>query len=421
MINWHDDISQIDLSWLKKFLSRKEFYEYAFIAGILVSFSIWLAGIFIEGAGGRQFELFFCKCQDFFADTLNVIGYSAERDPYNNMLYTGPAEKAYPPLVYLFFYILSRAVNMGPYLEMGRFLTIYHESQFLIIFVILLILQSILVYELFRTCKTGNNFVKIGCALCLIVSGPMLFSIERANTIIITMFFVGIYLFLYDSQNKVYREIALLSLAIAAGIKMTPAILGLLLIHKKQWKEALRAIVYGLLFFFVPFFFLKGGINNIWIMLDNLKVHADTYSILDGCTLVADLWYCAPFSSYAFYVSTLINQYLVCGILLISFMYFENKWELLMAISLILVIAPTHSGAYCVLFLFPPIIAFLNAEKHDMIDLLILVACFCIMNSIQNNMLMDFFNYHMGIILITIAMMVKGIRVIRKHQKMKTK
>ena len=403
----------------KSVIKSKTFYEIVFISILLMTFVLWITGIFIGGGASRQFELFFASCKDFLADTLNVVGYSAERDPYYNTIYMGPAEKAYPPLVYMFFYFLSRLVNMSQYYENGYFLNMYYEPQFLIILIILLVLQMVIVYEWMRTSKSGSEFTKVACAFCLLLSAPMLFSLERANTIIITMFFVGVFLFHYNSSNRVYKEMALLSLAIAAAIKITPAILGVLLLYNKQWKEAKRTIIYGVLLFFLPFLFFDGGLENIWKMLENMQIHFRSYSITEGCTLVANLSYYFDISSKTMVTVIKILTYLICILLLFFILHFKNQWEVLMTITIILVIAPSHSGSYCVLYLFPAIIAFLNAEKHDMLDLGILLACFCIMNDVQHTALSFFLNYHMGIMLIVLVMIIKGGFAIRdKYLKM---
>ncbi|MBQ9783212.1 MAG: DUF2029 domain-containing protein [Clostridia bacterium] len=45
-------------------------------------------------------------------------------------------------------------------------------------------------------------------------------------------------------------------IAVAAGIKLYPAIFGLLYVKEKRWSETLRLIAYGVLFFVVSFAFL---------------------------------------------------------------------------------------------------------------------------------------------------------------------
>ena len=72
---------------VKSILKNKKFYEVVFVSTVLVSFLIWITRLFIGGAESSQWKLFFDGVTDFLADTLNVIGYSGERDVYNNTYY----------------------------------------------------------------------------------------------------------------------------------------------------------------------------------------------------------------------------------------------------------------------------------------------------------------------------------------------
>jgi hypothetical protein len=65
------------------------------------------------------------------------------------------------------------------------------------------------------------------------------------------------------------RETALFLFAIAAALKLYPAVFGILYLVKKRYKEAGRLIIYGFLFFFVPFVFFQGG-NGFRIFLYNI-------------------------------------------------------------------------------------------------------------------------------------------------------
>ena len=60
------------------------------------------------------------------------------------------------------------------------------------------------------------------------------------------MFFV----FNYNSENTVIRNLALLSLAIATGLKLYPVFFGLLLLNKKHKEDAVKAIVYDVALFY---------------------------------------------------------------------------------------------------------------------------------------------------------------------------
>ncbi len=402
------------MSAVKKTLRSARFYEWAFAGSILLSFLLWIGGIFHTGADSNQFGLFFLNCRDFFADTTNVVGYSSQRDVYHNTMYTGLQEKAYPPLTYMMMYFFSKLVDMEPYYEADDFLQMYTEPQFLIIYLIYAAVGVVMVYELTRTCKTGSNRLKIVTAAAVCVSAPMLFSYERANTIILTLFCIMFYLFYYDSENKWMKELALICLAVATAFKMTPALLGILLLYNKQWKEALRAVIYGIIIGIGPFFFFEGGLSNISQMFHNMKLNVTDYNSTTGATLTAALVSFGAEPTVAFQNVMKWITYLLSLILLAAAPLYRSRWEKLMAVSLVLITAPTHSGRYCVLYIVPAVIAFLNAKEHKETDLIVLVSAVLILYDVQSRIGSAFLNYHLALLLLVAVMTIRGICELQK-------
>lgn len=394
---------------LKKIVTSKRFYEVTFIVVICLSFLAWLAGIVLTGYESRQFDIFFLRCNDFFADTTNVVGYSSLRDVYENTMYTGLKEKAYPPLTYMLMYWLSKVVDMDKYYEADYFLDMYTEPKFLIIYLIYAIITVVMVYELVRTCKKGNTLIKIGTAAAVLLSAPVLFSFERANTIILTLFFVLFYIFYYDSQNKIMKELALISLAIAVAFKMTPAILGILLLYNKQWKEAFRAVIYGIIVGIGPFVFFEGGFSNIFRMFRNMSLNVEYYTSKEGCTLLASVLSFGALPSEGLKQTVNIITYVVCFVLLVSAGFSHKNWEKIMAVSMVLIILPSHSGYYCILYIIPAVIAFLNEQEHQVSDIFIFISILLIMYDVQSVAREHFLNYHLSILLITGIMVIKGV------------
>ena len=94
---------------------------------------------------------------------------------------------------------------------------------------------------------------------CLLLSGPLLFAIQRGNIVIYAFLFTfAFYLFNDDSRAGV-RQIAYMCLAVAANIKLYPAIFGLCIFTRKRWKDVLASIGYGLCLLVLPACLFSGG------------------------------------------------------------------------------------------------------------------------------------------------------------------
>jgi hypothetical protein len=383
---------------------------------VLASFAVWLFGVFLKGEDGGQINLFFRRLKDFLADTLNVVGYSSGRDVYHNMMYSGLQEKAYPPLTYMMMYFFSRLVDMSKYYEQDYFKDLYTEPLFLIMYMIYATIGVVMLYEIVRTCKNGSNAVKIWTAAAVIVSMPVLYSYERANTIILTTFCVIFYIFYYDSENRIMREIALICLAVAVAFKMTPAVLGILLLYNKQWKEAVRAVIYGVIVGVLPFLFFEGGFSNITQMFANMQANVARYSSADGATLHSAVLSFGVQASDTLETVMKIVTYAVCLFLLVAAYFYRKKWARIAAVCLVLIILPSHSGYYCVMYFIPAIVAFLNEEEHSLSELLILFAALLIMYDIQSKASYSFLNYHLALVIVTVYLVVMGIVTLVKGE-----
>ncbi len=403
---------------LKQTLKSQRFYERFFFVMVLGSFVFWLFEIFYLGEESRQLDLFFVRMWDFFADTTNVVGYSSERNVYECMRYTGLGEKAYPPLTYMVMYFFSRLVNMEPYYEQNFFLNMYAEPLFLYFLILSMIFWTILIYEILRSNKNGSNATKLLFCASMLCSYPMLFSLERANTIIPTAFFIAFYLFYYDSEDRIMKEMALISLAVAVALKMTPAILGVMLLYKKDWKSALRAILYGIIVGIGPFFVFEGGLSNLFKMFRNMQFNLGLYPSTEGCTLLASVMILgAPYSEMLDTVCTLIT-YVLCALFIVAIPLLKTKWEQILVITMVLLILPSHSGGYCIIYFIPACLLFLNEKEHELSELVLLIAYVLIFYTYQSNLRDDFLNYNMSIVLfvlfITVRCVVSLINKIKK-------
>ncbi len=399
---------------IKSTLSGGRAYRQFFIFCTLFSFFIWLFGFFLWGSEAFSTNLFFSRCGDFLADSLNVTGYSSLLDPYNNTMYTGLAEKSYPPLVYVAMFLFSRLVNMTPYYQKDRFLEIYHEPLYLIVYIIVIFIIALATYEIIKRASLGEKIDKTFIGISVLLSAPFLYTLERGNCIIVLPALIFMFLFFRNSENKAVKEIALISLGLAFGIKLVPAVFGLLLLYEKKWLEALRAALYGAAAFLLPFLFLNGGFANIPLMFRNLVLMSNAYSNSDGCTLrsLFAILHLDPGSGINQAIVFLINILVV--LLLLAASYFLRKsWEGVLAITLILILIPSNSAYYCLLYLIPVLIMFLNEKKHDSIDAVALISFILIFSPLVGALTsMKLANFALAILVFyVLAKLIKNITI----------
>lgn len=189
-------------------------------------------------------------------------------------------DACYSPLAYGFFALLGRIGGLDrlladvaslSYQEMialtGDILAMPYQMLTYLIYIISGVLLYLLAVDTLDIGKTGKRLL----ALSIVCSVPLLFgAAERGN---LTLYVAAMTLLAYrwkDDESPVKRELALLLIAAAAGLKFYPAFLGLMYLREKRWKEAGRLIVYGALFVFVPFAFF-GGVDGLLSLLKNLS------------------------------------------------------------------------------------------------------------------------------------------------------
>ncbi len=358
-------------------------YKRVFSLVIISSFIAWLIAIICEPQS-RQIEIFFDNMGDFLADATNTTGLAHDRNPYLDDT-IGLQNAAYPPLAYFLFYWLALASGYVP----KEYLDYYKNPMWLFLFIVVLTVCFLLLYTLIikRTGGTKDiDNVLLGIAIC--VSYPILHTVERGNIIFVVLIAIMIYLFYYDSESKIKKEIALLSLAFAAGIKLSPAIFGFLLIYRKDWKAAVRAVSYGILMFILPFFFFKGGIENLLQLLYNVELHSKLVDAQDGTTLenIFEYWRNAGVkfltgdsAKWAVFLKVLSYvKLLVCFLFVLSGFIIKDEFKRVLNITLVLLILPTVSMKYCIIYLFPAIVMFLTdidkQTKRSVPDIMIFIA-----------------------------------------------
>ncbi|WP_026520208.1 glycosyltransferase 87 family protein [Butyrivibrio sp. FCS006] len=405
-------------------MKLKKILEYVFILISVIGFFLWMLSLMVNGYESRQISLFFNEMSDFFADFLNTVGYCGQRDPYNNLSYVGWEHKQYPPLAYVFFWGFSQFVaDMDPYYERGFFLNMYQEHLFLYMLIVFWVSVLIFVFELVLHNKNDNAFIKYGTAIAILLSFPILFSLERGNSYLFVIVFVMIFIFNYNSNSKILREFALLSLAVAFGLKMTPAILGILLIYEKRWADAIRAALYGMIAFFAPFLLFKDGFMNLFYFLRNMRISAKAHSPFDGVSVLGSVSYCIERIfpggvDYNIQTILIIVNYVICLLLLVFGFFYKHKWQTILAITLASISISGQANEYCLLMLVPFVIEFLNDAEHDAImSIIILTAIFMIFLTYRISFIL--WDVHIGVMLLLLVELFEGVKDFLNYGKNK--
>ncbi len=406
--------------------TQKYSFTNIFIFFMSVLFLFWLTGLFINR--DSQMILFFGKCTDFLADFTNVILYSADLDPYGNTL-NGPAEHAGLPLGYLLYYLISLIMPESSF-ELGKYM--WMDPQ-VMVFILLIICWWVAVFFIqIYDMTQGSKIVRFAIVMALMFSGIYMFTVERGNFIILSAVACTFFLMNYDNSNKVIKELAFLILAVTAALKYTPALLGIVLLLEGKRKEAVRLIIYGLMFSLVPFVFVEGGFSHIPTILENLSANAIAYrGASDGCNLcsffvrimVAIGVSIPEFITSSLYVSSihlLINvgkviSFVLITITIAAYPFRSKTWQKYLSLIMLVTMMPEHSGAYNILYIFPAIVMFLNDNEHEKWDFLYLIFFIIILNPVQS-VAFTWLYYGSGMAAVMIMLAAQSISLLKKNK-----
>lgn len=358
---------------------------------ILSIFIYFLVLVLSKGRVGKG--IFFVDSNDTFMDFFNVVYMNYGMDPI--------PKNIYPPFAALlmlpFYSIIPREIVVNGSLAI-------RASQAGLISLFLFIISS--VYFLLVAVdysKKGGFVEKKVISFIILFSMPFLYQFERQNLIIFSLIFLMGFIFLKDSENRYIREIALISLACSACIKVYPAIFGLLLIKEKRYKESIRAIIYGLIIFIVPFF-IFGGLDKISDLIKNiLSTNENFYSL--GFGLKVDMINLLRILGYYLGISDDIVirfgekfVYLLLAISIPALLFLKSKWKTIALLTCIIVSTPNFSWTYTLIYFIIPIILFLDTnESRGRSDYIFLITFLAILIPIETPILIAKGDYNLNI------------------------
>ena len=226
--------------------------------------SVLIAAPFTFGDSFKN--LFFLDCRDAFMDFFN-----SSRDVAQGIGVYTERNVIYPPMANLIFLLFSKMMPTA-YLNTdfeARFAWINYTSTYISV-TLFLLLTAIAFYAACCSFKSKHLNMKL-LAFAFLVSEVCIFGLERGNVVVLSTAATLFFLFAYDSESKLMRELALLALAFAFSIKLYPLAFAWFLLMEKRFKEFLRCGLYAVLLLILPSFFFGGPISLVWMLENTLS------------------------------------------------------------------------------------------------------------------------------------------------------
>lgn len=333
-----------------------------------------LVGMFQLSKGDDIFRWFYVDIRDTGMDFFHSIEYVRGRDPYTIF------EVIYPPLanaLYLFLFNLIPRNVSGLWTYdfdesigfRGTELDLRTYQAPLLLFILYSVVCAFLIVEVSRYILRGRKPVlRSVVAFCVLTSYGMLYGMERGNIILLAWPCAAFFVATYRSENKLLRELGLLALAVSAGIKLYPAIFGLLLLDRKEFKAAIRTVIYGVLSILVPMIPFHGGLKTLpgWIAhmfgynsasnmesLNGLISKGSMHSVLQNLCTVLHI----PANGSVVAAAA----WILLALLVVSAFFRKKHWQKVLTLTLVVVMI-TAQPEYVYCFFAIPVL-FLLAEE----------------------------------------------------------
>ena len=379
------------------------FFLYSFFILSIGVFLFWLY-LFSKDINGSQRAVFYGEAHDWFMDWFNVVYYSVGKRPYTWGL---TEERSLPPLTFLLLYPFSKLYEYditGWAENESRYEARYSQLPIDMFTLVFILSYLLLFYSLYKHSRRNapiwtTDITRAVLFGLLFISGVNLFCIDRGNLQVITAAAVFLYIYLCDTETTAYAGsgaahgdeekigsqnagllrtgIGICCLAFAAAIKLFPAVMGVLLLYRKKWKEAVAAFITGMAMFLLPFLWIdQPFFEAIGSFIKTAGEHAGSY------LTIAEFGLSTPMVIGFTGLSHGVLQglaYIMAVLALITAWSLKSYWKRIMLVTLVLVMTSGQQGYYCLMFLFLPIVLFFN-EEHDLKDI-VYVLCFVVILS----------------------------------------
>lgn len=340
---------------LKKINPCKLFIVIGIINLLVIAASLWITnGEFLS-------QIVWDAKNVLFSDFVFPQSLVVDKAPYN----VNNLDAQYPALAYFVFYLIKGFIPKS--IEYSNVNDWYNLFAVIVLCTCMLCITHIT--EQFFYKSSQNAFFVL---LIFYLSLPFAFAeVKCINSSIFVLVLILSALYFKNSSNKALKELALILIAIAAGFKITPAIWGILYIKEKRWKEAARLIVYGIIFFFVPFLFFGKDSFEIFLKVNSVistQLRPRPETIMGVCLEIGSV------TGLGLVFGRVIGQILSFSFLALTvFVVFATKydWKSIFLITNLMIVFVNGAYPYTMQYLLIPIIFFYITEEqigHRKID-----------------------------------------------------
>ncbi|MCQ2966010.1 MAG: glycosyltransferase 87 family protein [Alphaproteobacteria bacterium] len=336
-------------------------------------FSIVYFVCFLGGIGG--FDTHYLENRSYLYDTIGSAW--GGKMPYQ----LSAGTEQYPPLINLIFYVFSNIADFKGPSDTDISGTAFHdlyETGSLLKIQLWMVLWTVLFLIQFYQRLEGSSLQKFLVFFILTLTYPLVNCLHVGNQMIVCAVFSTFYLFHFNDEDDKTRELSYIALAVSAGCKIYPAIFGLLTLCSNRKKEAIRLIVYGIIFFFLPFFFFEDGIANFEKILSGVASWSKTVAsyLYSFRGFTTGFWYDRSndrfiealfnkqISIYLDRIFAFIN-YASVIVGLVCLPCIKKNWIKSLFLGLIPLVLNSRGYPYCSVIIFASLVLFLNEEKNN--------------------------------------------------------
>ena len=174
----------------------------------------------------------------------------------------------------------------------------------------------------------------------------------------------------------------MISLAIAFGLKLYPAVYGLVLIKERKWAQSIRAILYGIITIILPLFFLGDGFAGLKIMFSaigseqtfSFGLLAFDYSASGILKGINSLLSNAGININDFVIKIL--SIIIWIIPIIGFFVSNKKWKQFLYLTMAVLLFSSQ-GSYGLCWFLIPLLFFFKAEdkfeKNNVVQIICMI------------------------------------------------